>query len=86
MNNFFALTLLSSAAFAGSQLNQADQSAFLQFAAKYNKSYVKVSDDDYRREVFLQNQAIVDAMNNDEANEGVKFKMNETGDWTDEEF
>jgi len=58
----------------------------LQFTAKYNKSYVKVSDDDYRREVFLQNQAIVDAMNNDEANEGVKFKMNETGDWTDEEF
>ena len=58
----------------------------MQFTAKYNKHYEKVGDIDCRRELFLQNQAIVDEMNNDPANEGVFFKINETGDMTDEEF
>ena len=59
---------------------------FLQFAANYNKSYEKVDDIKSRREVFLQNKAIVDAMNQDPANEGVRFKINETADRTDEEY
>ena len=58
----------------------------MQFTAKYNKNYERVGDIDSRREIFLQNQAIVDEMNNDPANEGVFFKINESGDLTDEEF
>ena len=58
----------------------------MQFTAKYNKNYERVGDMDSRREIFLQNQAIVDEMNNDPANEGVFFKINESGDLTDEEF
>ena len=58
----------------------------MQFTAKYNKNYERVGDIDSRREIFLQNQAIVDEMNNDPANEGVFFKINESGDLTDVEF
>ena len=84
MNTYFTLSMLSAAAYAQKRFGRAEESAFVGFCAQFNKHYDSVGSLDSHLEVYLSNQATVDYMN--EVNTGVSFRMNETGDLTDDEF
>ena len=65
-------------------MSSADQSAFVGFAAAYNKDYDSMGELEFRRGVWFGNRKAVDRLNR--KNKGVSFELNETADMTDDEF
>ena len=63
-----------------------DQADFQTFAAQFNKHYSTTGQMNQRMNVWLQNKATVDQLNDQNSGTGVIFALNETGDLTDGEF
>jgi hypothetical protein len=54
------------------------------FSAEFNKHYSTVEEMADRISIFQSNSSIVEAMN--EKNNGVSFRINASGDMTEQEF
>ena len=58
---------------------------FINYVAKYNKSYESVAEFDMRKEIFLRTHAFIEESNSS-GNQKHVSGHNKFSDWTDEEF
>ena len=86
MNTKYSLALLASAVMARGRLDTSGSAEFQEFIGTFNKDYGTTDEMNDRMQVWLENKKIVDGLNAANADTGVTFGMNETGDMTDEEF
>ena len=92
MQSKFALALLASIGMAkvttrSLQAQKEEQLLrFAEFTGKYNKHYTSTEDIEARFNIWSENAAQVALLNAENAGTGVTFKINHTGDLTEEEF
>ena len=82
MKTFIAATL--SAVVCAEELT-AEFMHFINYVAKYNKSYESVAEFDMRKEIFLKTHAFIEESNSSGKQKHVSGH-NKFSDWTDEEF
>merc|ERR1719491_684168 len=83
MKTFVASALLG--ALSSAEVLSAEFMHFIDYVAKYNKTYGSVEDFDFRLEQFLRTHAFIEEINNS-ATETHTAGHNKFSDWTEEEF